>query len=199
MYKRVRNETSKRNPMKGLILSGGFSKRMGKDKGAICYHGKTQVSHTLDLLSKYCSDVYVSVRSDQTDQSHLRDLPLLIDSVEGDGPIVGILSAFEKDQNSPWLVLACDMPLIDEANLKKLIDNRDESKTATCFENTERNWPEPLFTIWEPSSTLKINEFVSIGKPCPRKILMNSEIKMILPTDQSVLKNFNTPQDLKSL
>ncbi len=185
--------------MKGLILSGGFSKRMGQDKGAIIYHGKTQVLHNYELLTKLCSEVFISVREDQVGQEHLKDLPLLIDSVPGDGPAVGILSAFEKDPDSPWLIMACDMPLIDEENLKLLIEQRDPTKVATCFENTERNWPEPLFTIWEPASVIDIKKYVSMGKPCPRKILMNSNIKMILPSDQTVLKNFNTPEDLKSL
>lgn len=185
--------------MKGLILSGGFSKRMGQDKGALAYHGKPQVQHNFELLSKICSEVFISVREDQVREPHLKKLPLLIDSVEGDGPIVGILSAFEKDSSTPWLVLACDMPNMDEANLLMLLEKRDESKIATCFENTERNWPEPLATLWEPSSVAAIDSYVKMGKPCPRKILMNSEINMILPSDQSVLKNFNTPEDLKSL
>lgn len=172
---------------------------MGQDKGAIIYHGKPQVLHNYELLSKFCREVFISVRKDQVGQDHLSELPLLIDSVPGDGPAVGILSAFEKDSHSPWLVLACDMPLVDEENLKLLIDKRDPSKIATCFENTERNWPEPLFTIWEPTSVTEINKYVSLGKPCPRKILMNSNISMIRPSDQSVLKNFNTPEDLKSL
>lgn len=185
--------------MKGLILSGGFSKRMGKDKGALSYHGKTQVSHVYELLKPFCEEVFISVRSDQVEEEHLKGLPLLIDSVSGSGPIVGIQSAFKKDKSSPWIVLACDMPLIDEESIGDLIKSRETSKIATCFENTERNWPEPLFTIWEPSSLIEIKKYVDLGKPCPRKILMNSDIKLIRPKDQSVLKNFNTPEDLKGL
>ena len=51
----------------GLVLSGGRSTRMGKDKGLINYHGIPQRDYIYNLLNEVCDETYMSIRKDQVD------------------------------------------------------------------------------------------------------------------------------------
>ena len=175
-------------PINGLILSGGLSIRMGEDKRLINYHGKSQEQYIFDLLTHYCSDVYVSINQNQaTDLPHIVDITLSIKS-----PIVGILSAFEKNPKMAWLVVACDMPFVNQEVIEFLIKHRNPEKFATAFLNSEENFPEPLLTIYEPKILEKLQEAVNQGKKSPMKVLQCLDVELLEVFDKEILNNINT-------
>jgi len=108
------------------------------------------------------------------------------------GPFGAILSAFQKDPNAAWLVVACDLPFLNQKALTFLKENRAISKVATAFHNPETNFPDPLITIWEPKSYQILLNFLAQGYSCPRKVLINSDIET-LTYDSSILTNVNDP------
>ena len=174
--------------LNGLVLAGGKSVRMGSDKGALDYHGKPQREFMADLLSQFCEETYISVRGSQGVES---EHELLEDTFVGLGPFGAIASAMRKNPNTAWLVVACDLPLLDEKTLQFLVENRTPSKVATAIYNPETNFPEPLITIWEPRSYQVLLNFLTQGYSCPRKVLINSEIELLKLDDTKVLLNVN--------
>jgi molybdenum cofactor guanylyltransferase len=179
----------------GLILSGGLSSRMGEEKRLINYHGKTQEQYLFELLSNYCSDVYVSINQNQTaDLPHFQDLDLGIKS-----PLVGIVSAFNQNPNVAWLVVACDMPYVDGKTIEFLLNHRNPEKYATAFENSEEHFPEPLLTIYEPKIFPKLQEAINQGKKSPMKILQNLDIELLQNFDNQWIKNINTLEDRRDV
>ena len=66
------------------------------------------------------------------------------------GPFNGILSSHDEHTDVAWLVLACDLPLLDSESIRHLINERDASKAATSYATRKTKLPEPLVTIWEP-------------------------------------------------
>lgn len=184
--------------IKALILAGGYGKRMGQDKGSLKYHNKFQTHHLYDLLKESIDDVYISIRPDQKDEEHLKGLPHIYDVYPSKGPMCAILSAFEIDPNCAWLVVAVDQPFLDSETIFELVKKRDPFKVATCFENPEKKWPEPLCTIWEPKSKRKLFDHWSMDRFCPRKILFNSEVNLLQLKNTTALANCNTPCDYKS-
>lgn len=186
------NNTSSLN---GLVLAGGKSKRMGKDKGSIEWHGKEQRFFAADLLGELCDRVFISCRPDQ-ERSLGSDYQALPDTFLGLGPFGGILSALRSDREKAWLVIACDLPLLDERTLSFLIENRDMDKVATAYESPFDGLPEPLIAIWEPRSYPVLLHFLGKGITCPRKVLLNTAAHIIKPTDLNALMNVNTPDDV---
>ncbi|MEP7251419.1 MAG: NTP transferase domain-containing protein [Ginsengibacter sp.] len=179
----------------GLVLAGGKSKRMGRDKNSITWHGKEQQYYMADLLQPLCSEVYISLRQDQENETHA-DYKTLTDSYTGIGPYGAILSAFKFQPDVAWLVVACDLPLLNSDTLKYLLEHRDANAIATTFKSPFDGLPEPLITIWEPKSHSILLEFLSNGYTCPRKVLIKSESATILqPPDAKALMNVNTPED----
>ncbi|MFK7948442.1 MAG: NTP transferase domain-containing protein [Saprospiraceae bacterium] len=176
-----------------LVLAGGKSQRMGRDKGLINYHGKPQREYLYDLLEYFCDNVYFSCRPEQVES--LKGFKTIPDTFHDLGPFGGILSAFRQNPNAAWLVVACDLPLLDEEAIQELIDNQNHSKNATAFYNEITDFPEPLITIWQPRSYPVLLQYLAQGYSCPRKVLINSEIELVQPSRPKVLKNVNHPQE----
>ena len=182
-------------PVYGLVLAGGKSQRMGKDKGLINYHGMPQREYAAQLLNHFCEKTFLSCRPDQV-PALKGDIPLLPDTFIGLGPMGAVLSAFREQPDVAWLVVACDLPLLDQPTLEFLIKNRNISQTATTFRSPVNEFPEPLVTIWEPRSYPVLLNFLAQGYSCPRKALINSPIHLLEVPKAETLKNINTPEEL---
>ena len=181
------------NPKKlyGLILAGGFSKRMGQDKALMNYHGKTQIEYVHDLLTQAgCQQVFLSHRKDQASYPKITSIHDNA-SLTATGPLVGILSAMKTYPEASWLVLACDLPFVNSQTLLTLIEHRDPSKFATAFKSVHDELPEPLCAIWEGDSYEKAMEFLKQAIHCPRKVLIKSDIKILDQQDPRWLDNVN--------
>lgn len=179
--------------MNALILIGGKSSRMGTDKSLLDYHGKPQREYLFDLAKKYCSEVYFSCRLEQQfSENTITDKYKL-------GPIGGILSAFEHNKNTAWLVVACDMPLIDESSFEILINHKNSEKIATAFLNPETNAPDPLFTIYEPKAFQLLLQYVEEGNKSPKIFLQNNDTEIIISANLSFLTNVNTKEEFDQI
>lgn len=190
----LKNNTA---PLYGLVLAGGKSQRMGRDKGLIAYHGIPQRQHLYNIMDDICEKTFVSCRRDQA--KALDNLPALIDTFEGLGPFGGILSAFRAYPDAAWLVIACDLPLLDKEALQELVSHRNISATATAFHSPVTDFPEPLIAIWEPRSYSELLQFLAQGYSCPRKVLINANTHIIPPTRPDTLKNINTPSEYEEI
>jgi len=179
----------------GLILAGGKSVRMGEDKSQIEYHGIPQWQYLSMCMEDLGVGVNISCRSDQQEKFSRKGVNLILDKVVDFGPMGGLISAFMNDSSKAYLTIASDLPNVNSAFLLELINQRDPSAFATAFINNEKGWPEPLITIWEPRSFLRIMQFVGVGITCPRKVLMNTPIKLVEPSDQGFLLNVNNPEE----
>jgi len=178
----------------GLVLAGGKSQRMGKDKGLIDYHGAPQREYLYQLLSGFTERTFMSCRPDQVVEFD-KEFDVIPDSIAGLGPFGAIMSAFREYPNQAWLVLACDLPLLDQDAILHLIQHRNPSKVATTFFNKETKFPDPLVTIWEPKAYPRLLHFLSLGYSCPRKVLINSNTEVIKPHNEDILLNANSPDE----
>lgn len=185
-------------PLQGLVLAGGHSRRMGTDKGQMVYHKQPQREHLYHLLKQLGLPPHLSCRPDQT-----ADMPegfeLLPDSFLGLGPMGALLSAFRQAPGSAWLVLACDLPFVDDAALQHLIANRNPAAPATAYRNPDNGLPEPLIAIWEPAMYTVLLQLLNRGKACVRKALMQCPSQLLDPPNPKVLLNINTPEERNSV
>ncbi|BFP43278.1 hypothetical protein FGF1_41230 [Flavobacteriaceae bacterium GF1] len=179
----------------GLILSGGQSNRMGNDKGLLAYHGKPQREYLFELAEAFCDTVYFSARQDQR-HSFPADTPIITDQNRYRGPFNGILSAHSAHPNVAWLVLACDLPLLDKKGLYELVSRRNLDKVATAFSAKGSGLPEPLIAIWEPQALVGAKEYLkTVQSSCPRKFLIHSDIQLVEPSQEDFLFNANSMEE----
>lgn len=181
-------------PLLGLVLGGGKSSRMGRDKAALEYHGRSQLRHAFALAAKVCGEAFVSCRAEQASDTVFSGLPQIHDRFLGFGPMGGILSALATRREAAFLVLACDLPFLDHEALTHLVAARDPAKTATAFIGFE-NKPEPLCAIYEPRAFAEFLGFLGQGIQCPRKALMRSDVQLLDSGNGKFLENVNRPEE----
>jgi molybdopterin-guanine dinucleotide biosynthesis protein A len=182
-------------PVRGLILAGGASSRMQRDKAALLYRGVSQLERAHELAGRHVDEVYVSVRAGQAQDPARARHQLIVDAIEGEGPIVGIRSAFAAHPESAWLVMACDLPFLSDAALEQLMRERDPAALATAFRSAHDGLPEPLCAIWEPAAAPELARHQAQGGRCPRKFLIRQGAHLLEPLDPRALDNINTPEE----
>ena len=198
----------------GLVLAGGMSTRMGRDKASIEFTpGISQARRTADLLSEVCDSVFLSARGDQSLPADVRHLPVIADRHDGIGPVGGMLSAFAHDPTAAWFVVGCDMPLLEAGDVRELFEKRNPYRLATCFatpadapqghvpaggyERTDKELlPEPLCAIYEPKARTRMFTFLAEGVTCPRWMLRNGGADLVRPARAQAVYNANNPDDL---
>lgn len=186
-------------PLFGLVLAGGKSNRMGRDKGAMDYHGMPQREYAYALLEEVCEKAFLSMRSDQAGEVP-DNYRTVLDQDRFRGPLNGILSAHAEFPEAAWLVLACDLPLMDKASLELLVSQRNPAKAATAFATEASGLPEPLAAIWEPAGLRNAMDYMeSAASSCPRKFLLQSDIRLVTAREDAVLANANDPGEREAI
>lgn len=182
-------------PLFGLLLAGGRSRRMQADKAAVAYGARPQLAEAFELLGRHVRRAWVSVRADQVGEPLRASYPQIVDGTAGRGPIAGIIAAQAQHPQAAWLVLACDLPRLDDATLAALVGRRDARRLATAFLSRHDGLPEPLCAIYEPGSREAILAQVAAGRDCPRKFLTGHDVLLLEPVSSTALDNANTPED----
>jgi molybdopterin-guanine dinucleotide biosynthesis protein A len=185
------------NPVFGLVLAGGESRRMGQDKALLDNNGQSQLAFVVDLLGAVVDKVFISTRSDQAADKERARYEQIIDRFDNSGPVAGILSALEEHPNVDWLVVACDLPNIDEQTIRYLLDRRSDTQPFTAFTSSHDGLPEPLCAVYRKGCKDVVQGFVDDGMICPRKILIRSDTCLLEQPNSAALDNVNTPDDLQ--
>ncbi|MEM8506660.1 MAG: NTP transferase domain-containing protein [Bacteroidota bacterium] len=179
----------------GLVLSGGKSTRMGSDKGALTYYDVPQREYCYTMLAQLCDRVFLSLRKDQQ-QEIPNTLERVIDVETFRGPFNGILSAHKRFPDKAWLVVACDLPLLDVNTLKILLRERDPNRYATAMATRNTKLPEPLVAIWEPKALAGAMGYLQSAEgSSPRKYLVTSDTKLVYPSEDQFLYNANSQEE----
>lgn len=196
--------TSEPHPLNGLVLAGGRSRRMGTDKASLRYGGdpRPQWKRTAEYLGNVCPRVFVSIRQGQILEEFDPDgdFRILEDPPESEGPLTGFLEAFKADPHSGWLIVACDLPLLDEQTLEFLLANRGNCG-AVAYRSANDGLPEPMCAIYEPEIKTVMETAMLNGLRCPRKILINhgARTRLIDLPNATALENGNTPEEFRRL
>ncbi len=182
-------------PLFGLVLAGGRSARMARDKAALRYHGETQLAVAFKRLQPFVEQAFVSVRPDQRHDPLRAQFPQIVDGPQSVGPISGLIAAQSAHPEAAWLLLACDLPFLSDRTLQTLVEARAIDQDATAFRSAHDGLPEPLCAIFEPRTRERMAAYVSGGRLCPRKFLLGAATRLLDPIDPSALDNVNSTDE----
>jgi molybdopterin-guanine dinucleotide biosynthesis protein A len=182
-----------------VLLAGGESRRMGRDKAAVFFQAEPLWRRQLRVLRDLGSDkVFVSARTESTWLPD--DTELLLDEPPSRGPLSGLTKALAQMQTSHLVVLAVDMPLVTREQLQFL-----------CSEATEgcgvvpviRERAEPLAAIYPKESASDFVEALAGTdlslQPLVRKLAAVGKVRLlpVLAQDEHLYRSLNEPSDLK--
>jgi molybdenum cofactor guanylyltransferase len=179
-------------PLHGLVLAGGRSTRMQRDKAILKYSGKPQLARAMELISPLVARAFVSVRADQQHEPQRAAYYTIADQQSDLGPLAGIQAALRTYPDHAWLVLACDLPFLDDTTLRHLIAHRAPGRLATAYRSQFDGLPEPLCAIYEPASLTAIEAWIAQGERCPRGWLSRHDVELLALPEAHALDNVNT-------
>ncbi len=193
-------ENSMTHGLHGVVLAGGKSSRMGRDKASLLFHGQELIRHAVNVLEPLCEKVWISGRDAR---EHGLSIPWFLDDASGKGPLVGILTALERIQ-APCLVMPCDLPLMDASTLGRLItayENRTAQTLRTNFVQEENGFAEALLAIYDTGCIPYIQKALNKGLyHAGRAVPQEYCLQLAYPRSASrPFLNVNTPQELALL
>jgi len=192
-------ETLNKHGVTGIILAGGVSSRMGKDKGLCEFKGKPLVNHAIEVLVPLCNTILISSNNIIGYESF--GFQVVADEFKGIGPIGGIYSSLRKSATKHNLVISCDTPFINMELLKYILSNSDNYDVVV---------PEHGNSFIEPLAAFYSSEIISHLESSIEKKdykLMNFFKKVRFKSIRvdnipgysiNLFKNLNTPEELLS-
>lgn len=179
-------------PIVGLVLSGGYSRRMGRDKGSIKNsQGKQWVHAQADTLGRFMEKVFVSCREEQADD-YAGPYPFIFDKWDSHGPMTGLLSALVQYPGTAFFVVGVDLFPTDDKVYRQLIEARSPCKWATIVIQPD-GYLQPLMGIWEPTSKEKLEAAWKEGNFSLRHFLQENQHHVTIVPVFTELRNANEP------
>ena len=127
-----------------VLLAGGESRRMGRDKATLLFHGKPLWQIQLELLQKLePGEIFVSARTDPAWRPAA--VQFVADDPPSHGPVSGIAQSLAHLHTGHLLALAIDMPFMSEQYLKFLCEQIEPGRGVVP---TIDSRAEPLATIY---------------------------------------------------
>jgi molybdopterin-guanine dinucleotide biosynthesis protein A len=127
-----------------VLLAGGESRRMGRDKATVLFHGKSLWQIQLETLRRLePAEIFVSARTDPAWRP--ADVQFVADDPPSRGPLSGIAASLAQMHTAHLLALAIDMPFMSESYLHYLCD---QIEPGTGVVPTIDSRAEPLAAIY---------------------------------------------------
>lgn len=184
----------------GVILCGGKSSRFGSDKAFARYHGQRFFDRIFRVMSRVFRDIVVVTH----DPKKYRGVPALVlkDEIPHQGPIGGIITALRavhRQGGGTIFVVACDIPLVGEAVIRRLLERDDGSQVLAYCQETRI---EPLCALYRVSllPLLESRQRAGIrGLQFLSTAGMRVHAVPLCKHEQRMLLNVNTRADLAQL
>ena len=204
-----------RGPVAGVVLAGGLSRRMGRDKALERLTGPPTAASTEDVTDAHDGSMlarahflvrslvpvgFVSCRADTPRQGY----DCVFDDVQGVGPAAGLQAALRRAQEMGYaavLALSCDLPLMDAPTVRKLLAARNAAPAAslvTAYRDRHTGRVESLVAVYEVAALPYFDRALVQGQ-CKLVSVIPKELHHFLdygPEEAAPFFNCNSPEDL---
>lgn len=170
-----------------VILTGGASRRMGRDKAMLPVDGKAMA---LMLAEKYAELGPVAFSVDRRGRFPMGEYRELEDRYPGCGPLNGLVSAFMDTEEDVIFLTATDMPGGDPVAVEHLLAHLGEHD-ACLYEG------EPLFGVYRRSCLAPAVKSLEAGEYALRRFLRKVDALELPAPRREILQNLNTPEEYR--
>ncbi len=173
-----------------LILAGGRSSRMGRDKVLLPLQGQTLLERAVDFWSALCPEVLIAAGSSE----HLAELPgsAVYDSFPGCGPLAGLEAGLSRTTQQLLFVCAVDMPYLSVPAAQLLYASIADHDIAVFHKNNRR---EPLFGLYRQRCLPDTRALLTAGLYKMGMLLDRLDTLVLNWTEPNLFENINTPQE----
>jgi molybdopterin-guanine dinucleotide biosynthesis protein A len=198
----------------GVVLCGGTSRRMGRDKATLVVNGEPMVLRVARALHQAGAARIVAVGGDEPalaaalaplsaelttrDAERHEAVAVVPDEQPGDGPLGGVLTAFTATTSSVILVVACDLvapsPDAMQATLARLLDDPD-ADVAAPIHHGQVEW---MHAAWRRTSKSRLRSAFDAGERAIHRAVATAGLTVLrVPgIPREALADADTPADL---
>ena len=177
----------------GVVLAGGQSSRMGKEKSVLLFKEQELIQYSLNALKPYCSTILISSNKEIHNSFSYTTISDFHHQI---GPIAGIYSALKNSETDFVMVLPCDSPMVKPEFVKYLISQIKNDTKAIVPQYASHL--EPLFAIYHKSVLGTIEEQINKEDYKLVNLLKKINAQLVEVQDCSCFVNINTPEDYKN-
>lgn len=196
-----------------IILCGGQSRRMGKDKGSLIIKDKPMIKYILSTLNNEIDEVMIVLNDNKRIDKYMEfinpedysyKLKFVEDKIKNKGPISGILTGLENISSEYAIVFPCDNPFVTKNTIQTLFNEITCNIQAVVPYHDPENklkTSEPLHSIYNKNIIPLIDNLILNDSLHIKGIIEKIDTKFVLIDNKKILKkefrNLNHPEDLK--
>jgi molybdenum cofactor guanylyltransferase len=194
----------------GIILAGGSSRRMGQDKALLPYPvppgdpPRTFLEQLIHVLGYCCCEVLIAARDQEQAARYAHaDAHIVLDSIPGGGPLVGLASGLRASITPSAVLVAVDMPFVTPAMLAYMLLHYQEDTLLVPLVNGH---PQVTLAIYPRSILPLVEERIGQGRRDLRSLLDVAPVQYIdgekLRVVDPALRSFvgvNTQEELRNI
>ena len=184
-----------------VILAGGKSRRMGRDKLALMFEGTTLLGSAVYRFKEEFEDVYISV-DDAGKYDNIAEKKI-VDILPGAGPLSGLHAALAVLPSESVFLVAADLPFATAGAAKRVIELCGEKET--CIIELPNGKLEPLFGCYRKSLLSRCEEAILAGDYRMTEIILGADSRLVTPYelgtlwDEKLITNINYPEDYENI
>lgn len=184
-----------------VILAGGKSQRMKKDKMELLLGKETFLQSAVNRFNACFDNVLVSV-GDPNKYSGIR-AEMLTDIYKGCGPMSGLHAALKRTEEDGVFLVAADMPYADPLAAKRIIELAGSNDI--CLINSGASRFEPLFGYYSQKILPLVEEALESGSYKLTGLLNKARLRLVTAEElgdlwnEKLLLNINYPEDYDNL
>jgi len=186
-----------------VILAGGKSSRMGRDKLALSVDGKTLLESAVGRFSDVFDNVYLSV----ADVEKYPEISVnrIVDIIPGAGPMSGLHAALSELGADGVFLVAADLPFSSPDAALRIIEMCQQSGKSACVVRLSDGKLEPLFGYYRKELMGKCEDLIKIGDYRMTELLPESTTRFVMPEELGelwsdvLIMNVNYPEDYERL
>lgn len=178
-----------------IVMAGGRSTRMGRDKAMIEVDGVPLIQRLVRWLAPRFDEVLISARN--PDDYAFLGQRVIADRTPDQGPLHGLACALQASRHDLHMVVPCDLPAIPLALMARLLRQTTDADVAVPVDAEGR--AEPLFAAYRRSALPAVQAALDRGDR--RMVSFHKDCRVArvpLPQGPS-LANLNTPESLETL
>ena len=195
-----------------IILCGGKSSRMGRDKGSMIIQDKPMIKHILSTLNHQINEAIIVLNEQSridkyrefiNPQDYTYTITFAEDKIKNKGPMPGIMTGLSYISSDYALILPCDSPYVSRNYINTIFSEIDNEYQAIVPYHDAQNklkTSEPLHSVYNKNTIPVIEELVNQDVLHIKGLISKLDTKFVLIDNKKKKKkefrNLNRPTDI---